>query len=292
MKILITGGSGFLGSNLALALLSQGHDISLLLRPTSSLIRFGEQLKYFTICYCENDNDISNFIKLVSPDIVIHTAASLGRNNESLLELYDANYRFGLSVLQCISSINKHVYFINTNTALDAQLNLYSYTKYNFANTGKMIAKKFPDRISFINILMQIFYGPGDNKSSFVTKIINNCKSNQEELQLTAGIQNRDFIFIEDVTSAYVSIIKNLKNLENVMDIDVGSGKTITIKEFVETVHRLSKSSIDLNFGALPFRKLEPMNCKANIIKLKSFGWKQEYSIEAGITKTLDQMVK
>jgi len=292
MKILITGGNGFLGSNLALALLSQEHDISLLLRPASSLIRFGEELKYFTLGYCENDNDISNFIKLVSPDIVIHAAASLGRNNESLLELYDTNYRFGLSVLQCISLINKHVYFININTALDAQLNLYTYTKHSFANMGKMIAKKFPDRISFINILMQIIYGPGDNKSSFVTKIINDCKSNQEELQLTAGIQNRDFIFIEDATSAYMSIIKNIKNLENVMDIDVGSGKTITIKEFVETVHRLSKSSIDLNFGALPFRKLEPMNSQANIIKLQSFGWKQEYSIEAGIIKILDQMVK
>lgn len=288
MTILVTGGSGFLGSKLALDLSSLGHEVSLLLRPTSLLDRIGTRASEFIIGRAASDDEIQGFVARVSPDIVVHTACSYGRRGESLLELSDANYRFGLLVLQAVLASKKPVTFINTGTILAPHINHYALTKHHFSQAGQFLATTPRSALRFINVLLQHMYGPGDDASKFTTHVIRACRSNIVDLDLTAGTQTRDFIYIDDVASAYVKILEKSETFGHLADVEVGSGIAVPVREFVETVHWLTGSSTRLNFGALPFRPNEAMYCQADISQLTALGWVPRFDLEAGIRKTLE----
>ena len=71
-------------------------------------------------------------------------------------------------------------------------------------------------------------------------------------------------------------------------EYDVGSGNSVTIKEFVQTVHRLTNSKIELNFGALPYRKDEVMSSNAEVKGLLGLGWVCKYNLEEGLILTIN----
>jgi nucleoside-diphosphate-sugar epimerase len=129
-------------------------------------------------------------------------------------------------------------------------------------------------------------YGPGDDESKFTTHVIKSCLANVPELKLTAGEQKRDFIYIDDVISAYMILLEKAKQqTENFQEYDLGSGKAIKIREFVEIVHKITQSCTKLNFGVLPYRENEIMQSEADITSLMSLGWLCQTSLIEGIKK-------
>ena len=98
-NVLITGGSGYLGSKVALKLLNLGFNVSLILRPTSSLDRLGSYAKEFNIIKPHSYIDIQNLAKIIHPEVIIHTACCYGRNGENALQISDTNYRFGVQLI-------------------------------------------------------------------------------------------------------------------------------------------------------------------------------------------------
>lgn len=276
-----------MGSKLALEFLSLGYNVSLLLRPESQLDRISGHQAEFTIGRATSMSDIQEFVFKAAPDVIVHTACSYGRRGESLLEMSDANYRFGLSIAQFGLAMDRPLTFINTSTGLDPQVNFYALTKHQFSQTGQLLASRSGSKLRFINVLLEHMYGPGDHKSKFTTHVLEACRQNIPEINLTMGTQKRDFIYIDDVVSAYVAIIKKAEHFGSSADIEVGSGIAPSVREFVETAHRLTGSSSKLNFGAVPFRPQEAMHCQANIAQMKSLGWMPKYDLVSGINKTI-----
>ena len=289
MNILLTGASGFLGSALALHLLDARHQVALLLRPTSRLDRLRGRDSAFDIGRCATDGKVDAFVRRVRPEVVIHTACAYGRQGESLLQVADANLRLGLVMLQALQHTGLAVTFINTGTVLAPEVSPYALTKHQFAQWGRFLAAQSAGQLRFGNVLLQHVDGPGDDASKFTTHVLHACHRNEPELKLTAGEQKRDFIYIDDVVSAYSVLSDKCHQLESVLDIEVGSGVAPTIREFVETVHRLTASSTKLLFGALPYRVNEAMYCQANVERMKELGWKPVFDLEAGLKKNIEQ---
>ena len=288
MKILLTGASGFLGSALALHLYNLGHQVSLLLRPASSLDRLRGLHTAFTLGRCATDDEVDVFVRRVRPDVVIHTACAYGRQGETPLQLVDANFRFGLTIIQALQGIEQPVCFINTGSALTPEVSLYALSKHQFVQWGKTLAAQSGGKLHFINVLLQHMYGPGDAPSKFTTHVLQACRRNEPTLKLTAGEQVRDFIYIDDVVNAYSTLLAHCDQLGVALDIEVGSDEAPTIRVFVETVHRLTASQTELLFGALPYRDNEVMYCKANLEHIKTLGWKPLFGLEAGLKKTIE----
>lgn len=289
MKILLTGGSGFLGSALALQLKRGGHDVALPLRPASSLARLKGQA--FEIGRVAQDVELHDFVARVRPDAVVHTACAYGRQGEGLLTLTDANVRFGLSLLQCLQSLPEAAagprVFINTGTALPAATSPYALSKHQFAAWGAQQAHAAPARLRFVNVELQHMYGAGDDASKFTTHVMHACHRNDPELQLTAGEQRRDFIYIDDVVAGYSTLLQRSHALGIAADVPLGSGQAPTVREYVQAVHRLCGSRTELRFGALPYRPTEAMHCQADLSRMAGLGWSPRWSLEAGIERTL-----
>ena len=132
---------------------------------------------------------------------------------------------------------------------------------------------------------------PGDDDKKFAAWVLKKCISN-DTLQLTSGIQQRDFIYIDDVLSAYEVILMNKSGLGKSQTISVGSGCPTSLRYFVETIHKYTQSRSRLEFGALPLREEESMYSCADIRELSRLEWKAKFTLEQGIAsmiKGLDQ---
>ena len=287
MKILLTGASGFLGSALAVHCLNAGHQVALLLRPTSKLHRLHGLEASFHICRYTTDAEVAAFIKQVQPEVVVHTACSYGRQEESSLQIFDANLRLGLVILQALQNETQPVSFINTGSALAPEVSPYALSKNQFAQWGSMLATQSGRQLSFVNVLLQHMYGPGDDASKFTTHVLHACQRNDPVLKLTAGEQARDFIYIDDVVSAYDTLLNQRHLLGPVQDIEVGSGVAPTVRQFVDVAHHLTASRTELRFGALPYRANEAMHCLANIAHMAHLGWVPAFDLHAGIKKMI-----
>lgn len=283
--ILLTGATGFLGSHLAHTLVAHGHRVLILKRPSSDVKRIASILPYLTV-YDIDGTDLSlPFIKHGKVDAVIHTATCNGKNGETVAEIFEANTAFPLRLLEAAVFYKSDV-FINSGTVLYKYLNAYALSKNQFLEWGKQFSHE--KKICFVNIRLEHMYGPGDDVSKLPTRIIKDCMANVPEINLTPGEQMRDFVYIEDVISGYEILLERaVSQAESFQEYSLGSGKAVSIREFIETIHRLSNSKTRLNFGALPYRENEIMNSEANTEKLENMGWRCRTSLLEGIEKTV-----
>lgn len=286
-RVLLTGVTGFLGSHLAKALLAAGYEVVALKRKSSSLRRVESITANIVFFDIEGLDFIELFRDCGKIDTIIHTATCYGRNNESVSEIFAANTEFPLRLLDAGSRAGVAL-FLNTDTILDQYLNLYALSKNQLLQWGKFFSMH--GKIRFGNIRLEHFYGADDDPTKFSTFIINSCLNSVPELKLTKGEQKRDFIYIDDVVSAYMVLLKN-KNCFNspYVEFEVGCGQSISISDFVETVHRLTASKTHLAFGALPYREGEVMHSAADITGLVALGWHCRYDIETGINLVIAQ---
>lgn len=284
LNILITGGNGFLGSSLAEKYLNEGHNVILLVRSSSNLKRIEKNKTKYLIFSFSSDLELPSILQQSNPDIIINTACSYGRNNESLLEIFDSNYRLGLILLNHIVLKHKPVIFLNIGTIINENVNLYSFSKHQFSQLGKFISFK-NKHIIFKNILLQHMYGPGDDESKFTSHVIKTCIRNESILNLTKGDQKRDFIFIKDAVDAIFLISNNIEIL-NSEDIELGSGHLISIKEFVLKVKEMTNSKTQLNFGSIPYRGDEVEIKEANLEELYKINWRPKYNLIDGLLET------
>lgn len=283
MNILLTGATGFLGSQIAKKL-SEGNKIFALVREHSNVnitnLR-GNEIKVIST---------ENLFSLLSEntfDVVIHSATEYGRNGNLKTEVYEANVILPSIIL---SSLKAGTVFINIDTFQSkfeetTYYRDYSDSKKIFKNHGKKVSSY--RNIKFINCFIEHMYGINDKSNKFIPFIIKECLNN-ENINLSSGEQKRDFIYVEDVSNAIKKIVDNLENLSMIEDFEIGRGETISIKEMVMLIHKLTKSKSKLNFGILPHRTGEIMYSKANNEKLKKIGWEPQYYLEKGVNKTID----
>ena len=279
--ILLTGATGYLGSYLANALVAEGHNLIILKRKNSSLLRISSIVQMVTLYNIENLDYTIPFIAHGKIDAVIHTSTCYGRNGEMPSEVFESNTGFPLKLMNAAKIAGVNV-FINSDTILGKYVNLYSLSKSQLLEWGKFFCKH--NQMFFVNLRLEHFYGPRDSDSKFTTHVMKSCLRNVPELKLTFGEQKRDFIYIDDVVSAYLIILEKIKGFSNFFnEFDVGSGTTISIREFVEKIHQITDSKTHLAFGSIPYRTGEVMSSNANVEPLIELGWSCKTNLDKGL---------
>jgi len=282
MRILLTGATGFLGSCILRRLIESNYDTVILKRSHSNIFRIKEVIGKVT--YHDIDKfPLESVFEESRYDVIIHTATQYGRKDENLLDIVETNLMLPLRLITLGLKHNVRT-FINTDTLLDKRINSYSLSKHQFKNWLSI----FSDRIECINVLLEHFYGQNDDKTKFVTFVINSLINNERELNLTPGEQRRDFLYIDDVVDAFMLIIQAADMRSGFHEYEVGSGVNIRIKDFVEAVARIS-GNVDtrLNFGAIPYRENEVMESRVNLRAIEELGWTPKTSLEQGLRQTI-----
>jgi nucleoside-diphosphate-sugar epimerase len=289
--ILVTGATGFLGSHLVKALLKNNYRVVILKRSFSDTWRINELLSEvisYNIDLCCLNEPFEEVDKI---DVIIHTATFYGRNNEDSSDILQANTIFPLHLLEASVRygaslfLNTDTYFNKGSIPYQGLIN-YSLSKYQFHEWGRQFA--LSQKIRFTDIQLEHPFGPGDAESKFITYVIKSCLNNIKELELTYGEQKRDFIYIDDVVSAYLLLLKKAdEQFEFYQSYELGTGKATSIYELVNMIHEMTNSKTILKFGKFPYSKHEIMYSKANIEKLNQLGWSSKCDLEENMRKTI-----
>ncbi len=287
-NILITGATGFLGSRVLEMLVERGYGAVVLKRSFSDTWRIGKGLLGKVAAYDIDKTGLEKPFAENRIDAVVHTATSYGRSGESASRIAETNLLFPLKLLE-LALANKAGAFINTDTVLPESLNFYAMSKRQFAAYAKKLCGGRGCRMKFINLGLEHMYGPKDNGTRFVPRLINAMLSGEPSIDLTEGRQRRDFIYIDDVAGAYATVLSSIGKFgEGFSELDVGTGKPIEIRELAMLVKELCNAKTELLFGAIPYREGEVMESTAKSGRLRELGWKANTNIKEGLEKTIE----
>ncbi|HFJ3637639.1 TPA: CDP-paratose synthase [Salmonella enterica] len=274
--MLIMGAFGFLGSRLT-SYFESRHTVIGLARKRNN------EATINNIIYTTENNWIEKIVEF-EPNIIINTIACYGRHNEPATALIESNILMPIRVLESISSLD--AVFINCGTSLPPNTSLYAYTKQKANELAAAIIDKVCGK--YIELKLEHFYGAFDGDDKFTSMVIRRCLSNQP-VKLTSGLQQRDFLYIKDLLTAFDCIINNVNNFPKFHSIEVGSGKAISIREYVETVKNITKSNSIIEFGVVKERANELMYSCADIAELEKIGWKREFSLVDALTEIIEE---
>ena len=291
--ILLTGATGFLGSHLLEALLKKGHKVVILKRSTSNTRRI-EHLMTQVTSYDVDTQSLELAFEQQCIDVVVHTACHYGRNGAPIHQIVESNLMFGLRILDACLKYKTNTFintdtFFNTDTLLQKHLNVYTLSKKQFVEW----LQQQSDRIQVVNLKLQHMFGPKDDATKFVPWVLSQLKAKVPEINLTRGVQERDFIYIDDVVSAYMTVLEKAPGLVKFNEFDVGIGQLMTVKEFLGSLKKayevsFGTSMTKFNFGAIPYHAGEIMTIEVNNQALLALGWKPMTSNETGLEKILE----
>lgn len=268
MRILLTGGTGWLGRKIVVALESLGHDVCLLVRPTSQAESFKQK-----IVVSENaEKRICEFM----PEAIVHAACVYDRKGTKLDDIVEANFRLPSWLLRVASEIGCSRFFaIGSN--LPENLSYYTFTKTMLSKVGRMFVEK--ELLSFTEILPEAFYDKDEPDIRFLPRCIRQMRNN-EEVMLPEGHRHRDYMLAADLVDIitflldkdFSSVAELIQNNCTYTRVQVGSGEAPSVRAFMEFIKNLLQSQSKLRYGAIPPRPNEPDSI-ADLSVLKSLGY-------------------
>jgi len=199
---------------------------------------------------------------------------------------------FSLKIVETASRYNTDIFF-NTDTSQNKFLSDYTLSKKQFVEWLQFFTKT--KKIKVVNLRLDHMYGTSDDNSKFVVWLMEQMLSNRDVINLTQGNQRRDFIYIDDVVSVYLLILRKHEILSEFSEFDVGTGEQISIREFVlklkDTMELIYNKPIlmNLNFGAIPYRKGEMMEVVEDVNPLFNLGWKPNIMLAEGLKSVVNE---
>ena len=297
-KILITGGTGFIGYHLAKKCLKLNWSVTSLSTKNPKKYRTLKKVKYL-ICDISNKIDLQKKIKN-NYDYVVNLAGYVDHTNKIKTTKSHFQGCKNISLLFVNSNIKKFVQIgssIEYGKIKSPQIEFRSYNKKILSTYGKAKLSSTNFLLSlyknynFPAIILRLYlvYGPNQEPNRIIPyTILNSLLDN--DFHCSSGKQYRDFLYIDDLISA---IIKTLRKKELSGEIiNIGSGQPIQIKKVILKI--LNKVNLgNPKFGKIGFRRDEIMRLYPSINKaLKKLNWVPRTRLDLGLDQTIKYFKK
>lgn len=295
-RILITGGNGFLGSNLVQYFVEQGYEVLAVSRDSNNLTSVLDKI-HFIKNNTENYDALKDEVQKFCPEYVIHSAWDGGNNYSDIhgLNQFYKNIPLSLSLLEIINSLEKKPTFIGIGSfaeygEISSQASETDIeTPINFYGLSKLTIKKLTELYCSINNIHWVWvrpcyiYGPRDVSTRLIPKIITGLLSNQP-INLDSCNVTIDYLHINDFSRAVDTIIRN--NLSGVYNIC--SGIEYNLKDIVNFLYNALVNNSLPTFGVSEERTSVSRYICGTSNKLKSISnWNNTISIHDGLLDTI-----
>ena len=297
MKVLITGGAGFIGSHVAEELAALNYDVVIIDNlVTSSTTYLPTGTRFYQVDI--QDPSVESIFITEKPDIVIHLAAQTSVINSMKEPYFDfqtntsatvkiVEYASNIGVKQFIFASTAAVYGdskklpLEESHALDPQ-SFYAVSKY----AAEKYIQTFSKSHNFTSTILRFanVYGPRQNSSgeAGVVDIFISTMLRDQSCIIYGGNQTRDFIYVKDVAAACRRAVQANKsgifNVSSNMELSIGDLNTIIKKKLLSRGKTVYK----------PYRAGELLRSVLSNEKTKSeLGWVPTYSIAEGLDETI-----
>ncbi|MCX8197361.1 MAG: NAD-dependent epimerase/dehydratase family protein, partial [Candidatus Micrarchaeota archaeon] len=261
-RILITGGSGFIGSGLVRRMLENKNEVHLFLRRDSNIWRLKDVIndcKVHIVDIMDRD-EVFRALKEIEPEIIYHLATyGAYHYQENTNLIIDTNLKGSINLLDGIKNIDCKI-FVNVGSSSEYGVkdrpmketdmiepnSLYAITKAAFTHYCRYAYKYHGIPTTTLRIFSA--YGYYEEPGRLIPTVIISCLKNTE-LKLSSPFFVRDFIFIEDVLDAIEKAGEVSAAKGSILNI--GTGKQHTIKDVFEYARKITGSRIRPVWGAV-----------------------------------------
>lgn len=286
-RVLVTGGRGFLGSHLCLALAAAGAEVHAVSRtPPSAEVKSPRW----------HAGDLSNMaaveeaLRASRPDVVFHLAGHAVGSRELDLVLPSLWGEFvptvnvltavtqrGAGRLVLAASLEEPV------TAPAVPTSPYAAAKWAGTGFARMFHLLYGTPVVVTRPFM--IYGPGQRIDKLVPYVILSLLRGGAP-RLSSGNRMVDWVYVDDLVRGLL-LAGGRAGVEGA-ELDLGSGRLVSVRDVVEHLVRASGSIVGAQFGALPERPFEVERRADAEATRTRLGWQAEISLEDGLQRTVE----
>jgi len=297
MKVLVTGASGFIGSQVTRQLLMLGCEVAAVAMPKDPLTRLQDIEDRLTILRCDLTDPDMTRATLVDwePEICVHLAWYVEPGKYLDSHMNTAALVAGLRLIELVADAGCG-HFVGAGTCFEYKWDagwlhedspteprtLYAAAKLSLCLTGRQVATLLGMKFAWGRIFY--LYGPGEDDRRVVPALLNALVSGNE-FAATEGEQVRDYLHVEDVASGFCTLV--MQRAEGIYNI--GSGIPVTMRQLMQTAGEIAGHAELIRFGAQAYRDQDPPFLCADARKLRALGWKPRYTIRTGLEAMIEQ---
>lgn len=300
MKILVTGGAGFIASNITDAYIAAGHDVVIV--DNLSTGRKENINPKATFCQIDiRDKGIADLFQKHQFDLVNHHAAQMDVRRSVDDPIYDAevNALGFLNLLQqSVKTGVKKVIFASSGGAIygeqdvfpaDESHKMQPYSPYGIT---KLIGEKYlffynlTYGLKYVALRYANVYGPRQNphgEAGVVAIFCERMLKGEEPVIYGTGEQTRDFVYVKDVVAANVAAL----GVDGCDFFNIGTAKETSVNELFQYINRLTGANIPEKHA--PKKEGEQMRSVITPGKAgRVLGWRPSYDLETGLKETVE----
>ncbi len=306
-KILVTGGAGFVGSNLTKKLLLQGHQVLVydnLFTGKKEFLPNHKKLHFVLGDITDKENVTKTFEKF-KPDLIYHLAAIhfIPYCSQNPAQTFNVNVTGTQNILDAcsINNINKIIFASSAavypisktahretdNTHINNVYgDVYGITKITNEFMLKHHSELNPNSTVIATRFFNV-YGPNETNPHFIPSVLEQTQESDEIVIRSTLKPARDYVHVEDVTDALLALSKVQEKGFEIYNI--GSGKPHTVGSVIDTISKVTKRKFQIISDPKTYRKNDRLNLFADISKIqKEIKWQPKYTLDKGISKLLN----
>jgi nucleoside-diphosphate-sugar epimerase len=277
-NILITGATGYIGSNIARKLVLDGHQVHIIVRSSSRLDLLSDIKNNLNIhIFDEKTPDLIEILAIIKPYVVFHLAALFIAEHKAgdVDSLIKSNILFGAKLLEACKRTDVK-YFINTGTHWQNYngdgynpVNLYAATKQAFEDIAKYYTET--SQMRMITLKLVDTYGPFDPRPKIMSLLKRIAKSG-EALDMSQGEQELGLLYIDDVVKGFMVALEYVKKMppHEQQSFLLAPSEYYRLKDVAKVFQQVSGHGLNINWGKRAYRNREVMKImtkETNILK-------------------------
>lgn len=302
-KIIVTGGTGFIGRHLLDALIDEGYYPTAIARRLEHVDGLPDALRV-RVRWIELDlfdhQAVSRFVETEHPSVLFHLAGSIGAgvdrvaaasicqklNVEATVHLLKASNDSGAERIIIIGSAEEYG---NQTGPFDQTSPLRPISAYGRSKAeATRVALTMHDQENCPVVVVRPFsvYGPHQPRGMFVSDAIAAAVTS-EQFSMSEGTQQRDLVFVGDVVTALIAAART-PGIEG-MAFNLGSGDPVRLCDVAKLIWRISETNASLLIGGRSRNDNDMQMTWADpSFARKYLGWERRVDLETGLRATID----
>lgn len=300
-RVIITGGTGFVGANLTRRLLSEGHEIYLLVRPGYHPWRIESiraEIRLYEVNFAD-EKALSRIVSRVRPEWVFHLAVHSAYSSETdLRQMIQTNIIGTTNLIEACLKTGFEV-FVNTGSSSEYGFKDHAPSEVEWLepNSHYALTKAFTTLFSrytaesrgarLYTLRLYSVYGPYEDPARLMPALITKGLKGMLPSLVNPDTAH-DYIYVDDVTEAYI-LAATQTSQEAGAVYNIGSGVQTSLRQVVEVARRVLGITVEPKWGSMPNRTWDTKVWCADNRKIRDeLGWQPKHSFEQGFRKMVD----